>query len=1106
MQKNQVKKRWTMVLLLSWFLSISLWAQNSVKGRVVDDSGAPLPGVSVLIDGTTTGTITDFDGYYNLVVNKGDVLVFSFIGFKQELVTVGEEAEINITLKEDVAKLDEVVVTGYGGTQKRSKLTNSIASVKESTLKTGAHGNPAQALTGVVSGLKVTTTSGDPGATPVIVLRGGTEWNGSGSPLYIVDGQVRSSLSDINPQDIESMEVLKDAGATALYGARANNGVILVQTKRGKEGRTQVTVDTKYGWNYLNNSYEFMNGHDYLYYVRKAYQNAAQMYQREDGSWAGYVGLGALDAAQPFGTGNLYFDGEGNALDGNKNSRAYWSTMFLTPEVEFLLDEGWQKMTDPVTGKEIIYEEFDMEKHAFNDPAMTKDYNISFTGGNDKGNYYSSIGYHDSDGLAIGNWYKRLTFVFNGDYKIREWLKSSSSFQFNNAEWRPIINTSVGNYFGRMLSYPPTMRTYNPDGELILGKSTGDGNPAVNQSKWHRDYNTNKFNMGQAFTLTLLKDLTLDVKGHWMFDQGFYESFNQDYQSGPGRMSTTRSTSAEYERTLRQTYNAVLKYDFSIAKHNANFLAGYEFYDSYYKGFSASGSGAPTDDFRDLGLTTKDEGKRNINSSHVRQRIKSYFGRVNYDYEDKYLLSFTFRRDGYSKLLGDNQWGFFPGVSAGWIVNKEGWMEAYSHIISFLKLRASYGLNGNVSGIGAYTLQGSYGNTTYNNQVGYLLGNIANPNLKWERSKTFEAGVDVSFFENKVNTNITYYNRLTLDKYANIPLPSSSGINSIKSNNGELRNRGIEIDMSFKVLRKKDLAWDISANFAHNVNIVESLPDNGLERNRQSAYQVYDPGSGELVWVGGYQEGQRIGDLYAFEAQGIYKDWDHVREIANNRVDESTGWFGSNNRVLYGPAAWDELESKGSAMPIKPGDVIWRDVNKDGKIDNFDKVKVGNLRPKWFGGFSSTVSYKGLRLNARFDYALGFKQMDSQLPWFMAMAQGTYNSVSESKDTWTPENINAQFPEYRWADQLGSRNYARPSSLFVYDGDYLSFREITLAYSLPQSLCEKAKLSGVEISVTGKNLGYLTKSKLNRPELETSSGSSGYVTPKTLLVGLNVKF
>lgn len=1104
--KNLFKKMLFLhVAVLLLLASGQALAQTEITGQVTESAtGEPLPGVTIVIKGTTVGTVTNIDGEYQLSANSDDILVFSFIGMEtQELIVSGRTA-INVVMNSATEALDEVVVTGYGGTQKRSKLTNSISSIKEEILTTGTHANPAQALIGAVSGLKVTNVSGNPGATPSIYLRGGTNFDGTGSPLVLIDGQV-GKFNDINQNDIESIEVLKDAGATALYGARANNGVVLITTKKG--GEPEIKISAKYGLNYLNNVYDFFGAEEYLYWGRKGYVNAAQMYQKTNGTWAGYGSAASLTAAAPYGLGNRYFDDSGNPLDGNKTSLAVYSPMVYTSDLAFLLNEGWQTMIDPVTGQEIIFSEFNKEDAAFNNPALTQDYNISFSGSNDRGKYYAGIGYYDAEGQPVKTWYKRLNFTFNGEYKIRPWFTSNSNFQFTDAKWYNTSTTNESSYFGRMLSTPPTQREYNPDGELILGNNVGDGNPLVNVDKLKRDNNTNKFIMGQGFKIDFLSNLSLKVNAHWLLDQGYYEAFNKDYLSRPGVWSTSRSSSARYDKELSQTYNAVLNYDLTKGKHTTSTLIGYEYYNKKWDGLSASGSGAPTDDFSDLALTSSEEGKRSIDTYHIEERIRSYFGRLNYDYAEKYLVSGTFRYDGYSRLLGDNRWGFFPGVSAGWIVNKENFMKDYSSVISFLKLRASYGLNGNVSGIGAYELQGSYGSTKYNNQVDYTVGSIANPGLLWERTKTSEFGVDISFFENKINSNMTYYNRLTMDKYANIPLPISSGISSIRSNNGEYRNKGLEVDMSVKALRKGDWKWDVAANITYGTSIVEKLPDNGLENNRQGAIQVYDGTTGNLKWVGGYQEGQQPGDLYTFKALGVFNDWDEVNAAAANRKDISYGIY-NLGKTLYGPSAWEALgDNKSTALPIKPGDMNWQDVNEDGVIDNFDMVKMGNTRPKWFGGLTSNLSYKGFKFYARMDYALGFVQLDDQTMWFMGFGQGTYNTVVETRDSWTLENPTAEYAEYRWADQLGSNNYFRRSSQYVYKGDYIAFREVSLSYSLPQILLEGIGMKAVTLSVTGQNLGYLTASKLNNPE-NFSSGAqwAGYSVPRTLIFGVDVKF
>lgn len=1112
--------------ILSLFLlscSISLYAQNiTVSGTVTDNAyNEPLIGVTIVVHGTSHGTVTDIDGKYTISGVPADgTLEFSYVGMQSQNVPVNGRTTIDVIMREDSELLEEVVITGYGGTQLRSKSTNSISKVTNETLTKGIFSNPAQALSGAVSGLRVIQSSGDPGATPRIILRGGTNFDGSGSPLIIVDGMVRPSLSDINPNDIESMEVMKDAGATAIYGARANNGVVLITTRSGKTGTGQVEVKMRYGLNYMNNPYKFANARDYLHWQRSAYQTASQYFQRSDGeTWVGVNNMNSLKNAVAYGTGNIYWttDANGNRVPANGlvNNQAVWSPMIYSDDLAFLLDEGWETMIDPVYGDKLIFKNWDMAKANINSPSASQDYNVGFSGGNDRGSYYANIGYNKSDGMPLDNVYQRLTLTVNADYKIKDWLTSYSNISFQDAKWRglPATQTDASNYFSRMFSAPPTMRGYNPDGELLLGQNSGDGNQAVNIDKFIRRNNTDKITFGQSFNIDFSPDLSLRTQAIWLYSEGFYESFNRDFLASTNNWNRTRSSSASFERDLSQTYNAVLNYRKSFGEHNLDAMAGSEYYDRYIKGFSAAGSGAPTDDFMDLGLTSSDKDQRSIDSWHNRQRILSFFGRVNYDYDATYLLSLVFRQDGYSRLLGDNRWGFFPGISGGWVFSNESFMEDLNNSIalSFGKLRVSYGANGNVSDqvIGPYTLQGSYSTPKYDGQAGYLLGNLPNPFLRWEKSNTFEIGTDLSFFQNRITTNWTYYNRITTDKYASIPLPSHSGINSILSNNGKIRNYGLEVDMDFRIINTKNWKWNATWNMAYNKNIIVKLPDNGLERNRQGAFQVYSGNGNELIWVGGYQEGQEPGVLYAYKAEGIYKSYD---EIPGNLVDESTGNNGSNNIVLYGPDKWaqfsdqEKIAANGNAriLPIQPGDVKWKDVNGDGKIDQFDRMKIGNTRPRYTGGFTSTVSYKNLTLSARMDYGLGFYIADWRTPWILGNMQGTFNMLTDVKNTWTPENPNATLPRFTWADQLNKRNYARETSMFMYKGDYLSFREIFLGYTLPEQLTQALKMNRCELSVTAQNLGYLTQGKnLYSPE-ESSWG--GYPLPRTVLFGLNVTF
>ncbi len=1125
---KKVKKRnFARKIILSTLLllgAFSMFAQTvTVKGKVVDAQNEPLIGVNVVVKGTTNGMNTDFDGNYQLKDVPADAIIsFTYIGMKAQEVSVKGRTIINITMKEDSELLQEVVVTGYGGAQSRAKTTNSIAKVDNKKLTVGGYTSPAQALSGAVSGLRVSNTSGYPGDLPVIVLRGGTNLNGSGSPLIIVDGQIRSGMQDINPEDIEDLQVMKDAGATAIYGARANDGVILITTKRGKAGTSQISFKAKIGLNYLNNPYEFANARDYLYWMRTAYARSSNMWQRPDGKGVGYVSADGLGTATPYGTGNRYFETDGKTPLKN-NAASIYSTMYLNKENHFLLDQGWQTMIDPVTGKELIFSDTYPGDYNFNTPALTQDYSLSVAGGNEKGGYYAGLGYNNSEGLPLSSFYKRYSFIINGDYNIREWLKSSSSLNFARANWQKLPGSSSGgdyNYFGRILSTPPTVRFKDEQGNFLLGNHVSDGNQAFQLDKFHRDNQSDKFTMTQSVTIKPVKDLSLKLTGSWYYEESLSESFNKDYYRTPMVINRDRHSSSSWSRKFDQTYNAILNYKRQLTPdHFIDLMLGTEYYDSYYRYLYAAGSGAATDDFADLGLTDKGENKRDIDTSHARERIMSYFGRLNYDYQSKYLLSLVMRYDGYSRLV-NNRWGLFPGVSAGWVFSKEEFMKNYSHIISFAKLRSSFGLNGKVdkNQIGYYSLQGAYATTSnYDGNIGYRLTTIPNPNLRWEKSRTFEVGLDLSFFQNKLNTNFTYYNRLTSDKYANVSLPISSGISSVLTNNGKIRNRGLEIDINAKIIQNKEWTWNAGLNFAINKNTIVELPSNGLERNRQNAFQVYTgrklaDGTYEKIWVGGYQEGQEPGVLYAFQADGIYKSWD---EIPDYLIDRGGG---QSACVLYGKKSWEELPdadkgvgetgaSKVKKLPIQPGDVKWKDVNGDGVIDQYDLVKIGNTMPRVTGGFNTSLSWKGFSLFAAMDFAFGHKIYDQTTPWFLGCMQGSYNMTTDVWNTWSEDNPNGTLPKYLWADQLGKSNYFRRSSMFTHSAAYLSFREISLTYTLPQNWVEMVYLQNASFSITGQNLGYLTESKsVAMPETASAIAGSGYALPRTVLFTLNVTF
>lgn len=1081
-------------------------AQERIKltGTVKDDKGEPLMGVQVIpVGATQNGGLTDLDGNFTIMVPKGTKqLSFSYVGYAKHVVAIGGQSSFKIVMKEEASALTEVVVTGYGGKIKRNKVTNSISTVKSETLSVGVYSNPAQALSGAVAGLRVQQASGNPGAQPTLVIRGGTNFDGSGSPLVVVDGQLRESMADINPEDIEDMQVLKDAGATALYGARASNGVVLITTKSGKSGQGQLNVKVKTGWDFFRQTNEFLHADRYIYWQRLAHQHIVDNYPN-------YARVGSyLTGSTPFGLGNAY-NSNFNIMRYDANNQQHAD----------LLTKGWAVMDDPaVANQQIIYRHTTPSDFAIKSPALTKDINVSMQGGNDRGTYYAGIGYNNQDGMAVTSFYKRYSFLFNASYKLKPWLKSTSNFSYNRANWNSMPGSAADEqrYFGRAFSMAPTVRYTDEEGNNLLGPNISDGNHLFQPEKWWRDNQSDKFTMVQSFDIDITKHLSLKASVNWYYSEGTYEAFNRDRLANRlnGQMQRGRESSASFERDFRQTYNMIASYDRDFGAHSLNAMLGTEYLDTKYYALAASGSGAATDDFADLQYTSTDANKRGVNTGHSQTRILSYFGRINYGYKDKYLVSLVSRYDGYSSLLGENRWGFFPGISAGWILTQEQWFKDKFPVISFAKLRASYGVNGNASGIGAYDLQGAYASSgNYNGNPGFLISTLPNPGLRWEKTTTGEFGIDLGFFQNRLNVNLTYYNRLTSDKYADFTLPSTTGFSAIKNNNGEFRNQGLELEVSGKIIDNKDWTWNAGLNMGINKNTVVRLPyKQGATRNQQRASELYTGGThvnkdGQTVytkdWYGGFQEGQEPGAIIAYKYMGIYRS---DAEIPGDLVVK-TGQL--NGYWMYGPEAYAKLTDtqKATALPIKAGDAIWYDVNGDNIIDEFDRVVVGRSIPRVTGGLNSTVRYKGLSLYVRTDFALGHWVMDNSTAWIMGNAQGTYNTITRTEDSFTESNTDAEYPRYLWGDLKG--NYRRGSTLFAYRGDYLALREISLSYSLPKHWAKKVFCENISLSATAQNLGYLSAATKTITNPEVSTGDGGYERyplPRKFILGLNITF
>ena len=1083
-------------ILMTFFLcfpAFSAYAQKSEKitGTVTDSHGEPLIGVTVIERGTNNGVTTGIDGKYSIVLYKDNsTLVFSSLTY----VTVEEPVKsrdlIDVILKDDALSLTEAVVTGYGQVVSKDKLTAAISKVTSDEIGRGSHGNALKALSGTVTGVMITSSTGQPGSSPNIVIRGGAALDGSGTPLYIVDGVQRPGLSDINSNDIESIEMLKDAAATALYGAKANAGVVMVTTKQGREGKAEISFKANVGLGKMRETYDFLEADDYLYYMRLAAYRSGN--------------IAALSAPGPYGVGNVY------ESDGNESVDGIYSTMFLTDANKILLDQGYKSMIDPITGKTIIYDEFSAKDGSVRDMAITQDYNISASGGNSKGKYYMGLGYYNEQGFPIISNYERISVLGNASYKITPWLESRTNLSFSKADSRNVkdyISGDEKNFFGIMYSAPPTMREFNPSGEKIICTTNWEnGNWGAAQDFFYRRHTNYRLTLSESLKFDLTKHLYFKLSGTWYLNMTEVEKANKKYLSRPGQWNSDRGVSNNYSRRMDQTYNAILGYENSWNDHNFNLIAGYEFYDRFNYGTSAYGQGADSDDFISIGNFDKTEDKNiakiKMDSTHSRERSMSFFMNAMYDWKSRYLVSFSARYDGYSKLV-NNKWGFFPGVSVAWNIHKEDFMKNAQNWLSGLKIRAGFGQNGNVNlkGLGGpYDLQGNYGKTPYyDGEYGILINKLPYPDLRWEKTTSFDIAVEASFFE-RLNLSVGFYNKFTTDLLATVPYPSSSGVANQYTNNGSVRNRGLELELGATLYKNRDWNIYLGANATYMRARTIELPDNGIENNRQGGTQVYDPATGDLMWVGGYQEGQEYGVSYAYQMVDI---------VRSNEDLQRYGWYKDitpSNGTIYGPEIWKTLtaDEQAKGQLLAPGDAVFYDVNGDQVIDQYDQVYMGNTIPRWIGGLNLNVSWKGLSLYAKFDYAADYVAFDARKQWYMSAAQGTFNTISQSKDTWSEQRPDATYPIFMYADGKNKYNY-RTSNIFIDDCSYLCARDISLSYSFPKKWMKAVKMQDLTISVTGQNLFYLTKTDLYSPEYGMNA-NGGYGTPRTVLLGIKATF
>ena len=1013
-----MNKSTLLLVVLVLFFGIISQAQTNVTGKITDaSSGAPLANVSVIVKGTTTGTSSATDGTYNLQVPRNNsVLVISSLGYTTLEYTIDGTVN-NIALTPGGStKLDEIVMVGFGSAIKRD-LTGNIAKVKGSDVQNMPVTNLNQALQGRAAGVFVEANSGKLGEGIKVLIRGSGSISASNSPLYVIDGLPISTnsysgnpIADINFNDIESFDILKDASAAAIYGSRAANGVVLITTKKGKAGKTSFQVNAQYGINKPTHLRGFFDAKEYVDMLREAAINSDKL-----------EGVDPLDPAQ-------YEDSWLEFAEGRLTRYSGWS--------------DWRKLETNTN----------WEKLAFDDNAQTQAIDVSASGGNEKTRYFISLGYVNQDGILIGNRLQRISSRINLDQTISDHFKIGLNLSLSQTKTGRV---QVDNEFPtpmQIVALSPVTPLRDLDGNLYNTPTATYSNPYV-------DYKEGKFNsiifrnvgniFGQYnFTKSLFFRTEFGVDIQNQNDDQFYGA-NTAYGRG-----TNGYGESDWFRSL--TYNTNNYFSFSKNINDAHDIdavlgMSYQNYNSEYA--NVYGEQFPMQQLQKLASAGLIKGGT---SSETNSSFLSYFARGNYKFKDKYLVSLSGRIDGSSVFGANNRFGFFPAVSAGWILTEENFL-SHQNTLSFLKLRVSWGLTGNADGFGDFASRGLWGGISYNGVGGLQPTQLANPDLRWEKSNQVDIGLDFGFLNNRISGEIDVYRKKTDDLIYNVPVPGNSGYTSKTVNIGAMENKGLEIVINTDNVVGKNFKWSSNLNLAFNKNKITRL-------------------DGEQTLLAG-NDGRYLNSLILGESIGIF----------------------------YGPKFIGADPENGDALYVKQDGTNTNDYNEAG---NFI---VGNPNPKLIGGFNNTFSYKNISLSVLFQGVFGNQIMNGAGGFMSASFDWFDNQTKDQLARWQNKGDITNVPQFR----LSGGNGIAASSRYIEDGDYVRLKNITLAYNLPDAFLRNIKISAARIYVTGVNVLTITNYSGWDPEVNSdyragnrNQGGDFYSAPqiKNYSVGLKISF
>jgi len=1002
MLMKKAKLLFSAILLL---IGSTIFAQNlQVSGTVRDAEGEAVTGAAVQLKGSSTAyAVTDAVGGYRITVPSNGTLVVTCLGFKTQEIAVAGRAVINVTMEVDTEMLDETIVVAYG-TIRREANTGSVASVRSEQLATAPATSVDKLLTGKMAGVQLSSYSGQPGSTSTIRVRGTSSINAGNEPLWVVDGipviaDDNRAVSNygvgggtntafLNPNDIESITVLKDAAAASVYGSRAANGVILVTTKSGKSGEAKFQARMKYGIQQLanDNNYRPMTGKELVYYWRDAVVNAG--YDPDDASGPYYV-----------------------------------------PETLAKNSHDWAK---------------DLTRLG-----SLREYEVNASGGNDRATYYSSLSFHKNEGVYYATDYSRFSARLNAEYKLKENLISGAriNLAYNNSDSGVMGSSYYVNPAFAAFRLLPWTQIKDEDGNYTFPAENGKVNPLA--AAEYNEYNDKEYRLNGTMYLEWKPIKQLSIKTTNGAEASFIDSRMYDNPlADPDGESALTTYSIE---EIRYTTSNTITYNDKFADHSLRILAGQE---AMLNTYHYVGVGSPDVDPAIPYITTstaaKDEGYYN----YSQYSLLSFFGIADYNFANKYYLQASVRADGSSLFGSSNKWGVFWSVSGSWNISKEKFMEDANSWLSQLKLRASYGVNGN-NNISAYRAYGVYGTTEYNGVTGMVPSRPDNPNLSWEKNKTWNVGLDFGFMDDRLTGSVDFYNRLTTDMLLNKSVPYTTGFGSNFMNTGSMRNRGLELMLDATIIRNNDWYWSVGGNIAFNRTLVLDLAGSGF-------LEVTDPRRGNDTPV-------RI-----VEGMNLYNFY--IREYAGVNPSNGQGLFVAEDGSLTSNRAYGHY------------------------------IYAGSPEPKFTGGFNTNLSWRGLSLSAYFDFKYGNKVMTGN--WYITDGEDVLaqNSQTSALNYWKKPGDTGVTP----IPIAGGSNvwYAGYSTRFMEDGSYLRVRDVTLSYDLPSKVVNAIKMGGIKLYISALNPYTFHHVNAYDPEMGEIGYAYGgnHTMVKSFVGGIEVSF